>query len=68
MRARTVVRLAWFMSAVVVAVLGFDLLLRAWLGDTGWFLIGVGAGIACAVLGSLAHDALVAGTGDRRLP
>jgi hypothetical protein len=56
------------MSAVVVAVLGFDLLLRAWLGDTGWFLIGVGAGIACAVLGSLAHDALVAGTGDRRLP
>jgi len=46
----------------------FDLLLRAWLGDTGWFLIGVGAGIACAVLGSLAHDALTAGTGDRRLP
>ena len=62
------VRLAWFMSAVVVAVLGFDLLLRAWLGDTGWFLIGVGGGIACAVLGSLAHDALAAGTGDRRLP
>lgn len=61
------VRLAWFMSAVVVGVLGLDLLLRDWLGDTGWFLIGVGAGIACAVMGSLAHDALVAGSGDRRL-
>jgi len=56
------------MSAVVVGVLGFDLLLRGWLGDSGWFLIGVGAGIGCAVLGSLAHDALLAGTGDRRLP
>jgi hypothetical protein len=63
-----VVRLAWLMSAVVVGVFGFDLLLRGWLGDSGWFLIGVGAGIACAVLGSLAHDALLAGTGDRRLP
>ena len=43
-------------------MLGYDLLLRDWLGDTGWFVIGVGVGIATAVLGSLAHDAL-AGTG-----
>jgi len=63
-----VVRLAWFAVALVVALIGLDLLLRDWLGDSGWFLIGVGVGITCAVLGSLAHDALVAGTGDRRLP
>jgi hypothetical protein len=47
-----------------VALIGLDLLLRSWLGDGGWFLIGVGVGIACAVLGSLAHDAL-AGTGGQ---
>jgi hypothetical protein len=56
-----VVRLAWFAVALVVALIGLDLLLRDWLGDSGWFLIGVGVGITCAVLGSLAHDAL-AGT------
>jgi hypothetical protein len=60
-------RLAWFMAAVIISVLGFDFLLRGWLGDTGWFLIGVGVGIGCAILGSLAHDALVAGITDRRL-
>jgi hypothetical protein len=52
------------MAAVILAVLGYDLLLRDWLGDTGWFVIGVGVGIATAVLGSLAHDAL-AGARDR---
>ena len=56
------IRLAWFAGALIVALIGLDLLLRSWLGDGGWFLIGVGVGIACAVLGSLAHDAL-AGTG-----
>jgi hypothetical protein len=60
-------RLAWFMFAVIVGMLGFDFLLRAWMGDIGWFLIGVGVGISCAILGSLAHDALVAGITDRRL-
>jgi hypothetical protein len=62
------VRLAWFTLALIVAVFGFDLLLRAWMGDAGWFLIGVGVGITCAVLGSLAHDALTAGIGDRGPP
>jgi hypothetical protein len=61
-------RLAWFMLALVACLLGFDLLLRDWLGQTGWFLIGLGLGIACAVLGSLAHDALAAGVRGRRLP
>ena len=56
------VRLAWFAVALVVALIGLDLLLRDWLGDSGWFLIGVGVGITCAVLGSLAHDALAGGT------
>jgi hypothetical protein len=60
-----VVRLAWCVVALVIGLIGLDLLLRAWLGDSGWFLIGVGVGIACAVLGSLAHDAL-AGTRDPR--
>ena len=61
-------RLAWLMLAAVIGMLGFDLLLRDWLGEAGWFMIGVGVGITCAVLGSLAHDALVAGIGPRRLP
>jgi hypothetical protein len=58
------VRAAWFAAAVIAAMLGYDLLLRDWLGDTGWFVIGVGVGIATAVLGSLAHDAL-AGARER---
>jgi hypothetical protein len=52
------VRAAWFTAAVIAAILGYDLLIRDWLGDLGWFVIGVGVGIATAVLGSLAHDAL----------
>jgi hypothetical protein len=52
------VRVGWLMAAAILALVGFDLLVRDWLGWTGWFAIGVGAGIAAAVLGSLAHDAL----------
>ena len=52
------VRLGWLLGAVILGLLGFDLLVRQWLGWTGWFVIGVGAGIGCGVLGSLAHDAL----------
>lgn len=51
-------RLGSFAGAVILALLGFDLLIRDWLGWTGWFVIGVGAGVGCAVVGSLAHDAL----------
>jgi hypothetical protein len=51
-------RLAWLVVALVIAMIGYDLLVRDWLGDSGWFLIGVGVGIISAVLGSLAHDAL----------
>lgn len=59
-------RLAWFIIAVILGLLGFDLLARGWLGWTGWFVAGVGLGIGSAVLGSLVHDAL---TGPwRRMP
>lgn len=51
-------RLAWFILAVVLGLLGFDMLARNVLGWTGWFVAGVGIGIGCAVLGSLLHDAL----------
>jgi len=53
-----VTRLVWFIVAVILALVGFDLLARDWLGWTGWFVIGVGVGIGTAVVGSLAHDAL----------
>lgn len=46
------------MIAVVLTLVGFDLLARGWLGWTGWFVAGVGLGIGCAVVGSLLHDAL----------
>ena len=58
------VRVGWLMAAAILGLVGFDLLVRDWLGWTGWFAIGVGAGIATAVVGSLAHDVL-AGPGQR---
>ena len=51
-------RLAWFILAIVLGLLGFDMLARDFLGWTGWFVAGVGIGLGCAVLGSLLHDAL----------
>ena len=51
-------RLAWFILAVVLGLIGFDMLARGFLGWTGWFVAGVGIGVACGVLGSLLHDAL----------
>jgi len=57
-------RVAWFLIAVVLALVGFDLLARGWLGWTGWLVAGIGLGIGCGVVGSLLHDAL-AGTRER---
>jgi hypothetical protein len=51
-------RLAWFMIAVVLVLVGFDLVGRGWLGWSGWLVAGVGLGIGCGVVGSLLHDAL----------
>ena len=46
------------MTAVVLVLVGFDLLARGWLGWTGWLVAGVGIGIGSGVVGSLLHDAL----------
>jgi hypothetical protein len=50
-------RLVWALVALVLALAGWLLLLNGVLGISGYLVIGVGAGIVCAVLGSLAHDA-----------
>lgn len=51
-------RLIWGLVAVVLGLLGWLLLLDDLFGLAGYLVIGVGVGIACAVIGSLAHDAL----------
>jgi|GEM_PF-5363494 len=51
-------RLIWGLVALVLGLAGWLLLLEGLLGLTGFLVIGVGAGIGCAVIGSLAHDAL----------
>ncbi|MHB8589884.1 MAG: hypothetical protein ACYDA0_13710 [Candidatus Dormibacteraceae bacterium] len=52
------IRLVWALVALIVGLSGWLLLLNGVLGISGYLVIGVGAGIGCAVLGSLAHDAL----------
>ena len=55
----------WALLALVLGLGGWYLLLLgigAWLD---YLLIGVGVGIGCAVIGSLAHDALAGGTSGR---
>ena len=51
-------RLIWLIVAAILGLAGYDLLLRDLLGWTGYFVVGVGIGIAAAVVGSYAHDAL----------
>lgn len=51
-------RLIWTLVAIVLGLLGWLLLLNEVLGMAGFLVIGVGVGIGCAVVGSLAHDAL----------
>jgi hypothetical protein len=52
------VRLIWALVALILGLAGWLLLLNEMLGISGFVVIGVGVGIACAVIGSLAHDAL----------
>jgi hypothetical protein len=51
-------RLVWALVALVLGLAGWLLLLNSVLGISGYLVIGVGVGIVCAMLGSLAHDAL----------
>ena len=51
-------RFVWALVALVLGLAGWLLLLNGVLGQSGFVVIGVGVGIGCAVLGSLAHDAL----------
>ncbi|HYW88453.1 MAG TPA: hypothetical protein VFB50_11820 [Chloroflexota bacterium] len=51
-------RLIWMLVALVLALAGWFMLVQALAGQSGFVLIGVGVGIGCAVIGSLAHDAL----------
>jgi len=48
----------WALGALVLGLGGWYLLLLELGGWLGYLVIGVGAGIGCAVIGSLAHDAL----------
>jgi hypothetical protein len=51
-------RFVWALVALVLGLAGWLLLLNGAFGISGYLVIGVGVGIVCAVLGSLAHDAL----------
>jgi hypothetical protein len=48
----------WALGALVLGLGGWYLLLLELGGWLGYLVIGVGVGIGCAVIGSLAHDAL----------
>ena len=52
------VRLVWSLVALVLALGGWNLLESGVLDWAAWLVIGIGLGIGCAVVGSLAHDAL----------
>ena len=51
-------RLVWALVALVLGLGGWLMLLNGTLGTSGYVVVGVGVGIGCALVGSLAHDAL----------
>ncbi len=51
-------RLVWALLALILGLVGWLMLLNGVLGISGFVVVGVGIGIGCAVIGSLAHDAL----------
>jgi hypothetical protein len=51
-------RLVWTLIALVLGLTGWLMLIQAVAGQAGFVVIGIGVGIGCAVIGSLAHDAL----------
>ncbi len=51
-------RLVWALIALVLGLAGWLMLIQGVLGQAGFGVIGVGVGVGCALLGSLAHGAL----------
>jgi hypothetical protein len=51
-------RLVWALVALILGLGGWLMLINSVLGISGYVVVGVGVGIGCAVVGSLAHDAL----------
>jgi hypothetical protein len=51
-------RVVWVLVALILGLAGWLMLINGVLGVSGYVVVGVGVGIGCAVLGSLAHDAL----------
>jgi len=51
-------RLVWALVALILGLGGWLMLLNDTFGASGYVVVGIGAGIGCAVIGSLAHDAL----------
>ena len=54
----------WLLIAATLGLAGYDMVLRGFLGWTGYVVAGVGIGIASSVVGSFAHD-LLAGSRER---
>lgn len=55
----------WMLAALVLGLGGWYLVLLDLGGWLDYLAIGLGVGVACSVVGSLAHDALTS-TGGRR--
>ena len=51
-------RLVWALVALILGLGGWLMLLDGALGVSGYVVAGIGLGIGCALIGSLAHDAL----------
>jgi hypothetical protein len=51
-------RLVWALGALILGLLGWLMLINDVFGMSGYVVVGIGVGIGCAVIGSLAHDAL----------
>jgi len=51
-------RLVWALVALILGLGGWLMLIDGVLGASGYVVAGIGLGIGCALIGSLAHDAL----------
>ncbi|HEV2954147.1 MAG TPA: hypothetical protein VG015_08660 [Candidatus Dormibacteraeota bacterium] len=58
-------RLLWVLLSAVLVLAGWDMLLEKFADWLAWIVLGVGLGIGLAVIGSLAHDALIGNRNNR---